>query len=65
MLEGQAGWDSSAVAAAMTTGTTSHRVQLARTVPVHVLYATAVVGDDGLVRFYPDIYGHDGAHRGT
>lgn len=61
VLEGQAGWDSSTVAAAMTTGKQSRRVPLARPVPVHVMYATAVVGDDGLVRFYPDIYDLDGA----
>ncbi|HEY0969367.1 MAG TPA: hypothetical protein VGE02_00150 [Gemmatimonadales bacterium] len=61
VLEGQAGWDGSAVAAAMTTGGKSRRVALERPVPVHVLYATAVVGDDGLVRVYPDIYGHDDA----
>lgn len=65
VLEGQAGWDREAIARAMTNGTQARRVPLARPVPVHVLYATAVVGDDGLVRFYPDIYGHDGARRGT
>lgn len=43
----------------------ARRVPVARPVPVHVLYATAVVGDDGLVRFHPDIYGRDGARRGT
>lgn len=61
VLDGQEGWDGSAIAAAMTTGMKSRRVPLARPVPVYMLYATAVVGDDGLVRFYPDIYGHDGA----
>lgn len=65
VLEGQAGWDSASVTAAMTTGAQSRRVRLERAVQVHVLYATAVVGDDGLVRFYPDIYGHDAATADT
>lgn len=65
VLEGQGDWDSTAVAAAMTTGAKSRHVQLARPVPVHVLYATAVVGDDGLVRFYPDIYGRDTVRQDT
>ena len=61
VLEGEPGWDRAAVVAAMTSGPASRRVRLDRPIPVHVLYATAVVGDDGLVRFYPDIYGHDAA----
>ncbi len=49
----------------MTTGPTSRRVRLAHTVPAHVLYATAVVGDDGLTRFYPDVYDIDTVPSGT
>ena len=26
-----------------------------------MLYATVVQGDDGLMRFYPDLYSHDAA----
>lgn len=28
-------------------------------IPVRVVYLTAVVGEDGVLRFLPDIYGHD------
>ena len=59
VLAGQQGWDSAAVAAAMTSGPPSARVRLERPPAVHVLYATAAVGDDGVVRFYPDVYGLD------
>ena len=59
VLELETGWDSAAIAAAMASGPLSRRVRLSRPIPVHVMYATAVVGDDGLVRFYPDIYHHD------
>ena len=62
VLAGEQGWDRAAVEAAMTSGPPSRRVRLARPLSVHVLYATAVVGDDGLARFYPDIYGHDAVH---
>jgi len=61
VLDGQAGWDSSAVVAAMTTGRESRRVRLTRPVQVYMLYATAVAEEDGSVRFHPDIYGHDAA----
>jgi hypothetical protein len=36
-------------------------VKLERPVTVYVLYATAVAGTDGGVRFYPDLYGRDAA----
>ncbi len=35
------------------------RVRLDRAMPVYVLYTTAVIGDEGQLRFYDDIYGHD------
>jgi murein L,D-transpeptidase YcbB/YkuD len=34
-------------------------VNLAKPVPVLILYSTAVVEPDGEVRFFDDIYGHD------
>ena len=41
--------------------TTPEQVNLARPVPVHIVYATAVAREDGRVFFYDDIYGHDRA----
>ena len=40
-------------------GSRSERVNLARPIPVTVLYTTAVVRPDGIVSFYDDVYGHD------
>ena len=40
-------------------GPQSRRVDLARPLPVMVLYTTAVVHPDGVVAFYGDVYGHD------
>jgi murein L,D-transpeptidase YcbB/YkuD len=34
-------------------------VELDREIPVHVTYFTAMVDDDGQVRHFGDIYGHD------
>jgi L,D-transpeptidase YcbB len=34
-------------------------VRLTRKVPVHVVYFTAVADDNGTVRYFDDIYGHD------
>jgi murein L,D-transpeptidase YcbB/YkuD len=34
-------------------------VKLAKPVPVHFVYLTAFVGENGVVQFRPDIYGHD------
>ena len=38
-------------------------VWLKEPVPVHILYWTAFVEDDGVVEFRPDIYGRDQAVR--
>jgi murein L,D-transpeptidase YcbB/YkuD len=35
------------------------QVNLARPIPVLILYATAIVDDDGVAHFYDDIYGYD------
>ncbi len=52
------GWTEERVAEA-TKGDASLRVDLPRPIPVLVLYGTALVGEDGEVRFFEDIYGHD------
>jgi murein L,D-transpeptidase YcbB/YkuD len=40
-------------------GDTTLQVNLAKPIPVLILYSTAVVEPDGEVRFFDDIYGHD------
>jgi murein L,D-transpeptidase YcbB/YkuD len=51
-------WSLTQVRSAMD-GSASRRVNLARPLPVMVLYTTAVVHPDGVVAFYSDVYGHD------
>lgn len=58
LLRDQTGWDSTAVDKALALKSPL-RVNLTRAVPVHLLYATAVVEKDGRVTFHDDIYGRD------
>jgi murein L,D-transpeptidase YcbB/YkuD len=60
VLRGQPEWSRDAIDEAMH-GDSTIRVPLARPVAVYILYATAVVREDGVVHFYPDLYGHDAA----
>ncbi len=52
------GWTAETIDAAIEAGETS-RVELAKTIPLYVLYWTVVVGDDGQAEFRPDTYGWD------
>jgi L,D-transpeptidase YcbB len=54
------GWTAERIRAAMN-GTTTQQVNLVHPIPVLIVYATAIVLEDGLVHFYDDIYGHDAA----
>jgi L,D-transpeptidase YcbB len=58
VLRNNTGWDMDRVRAAMN-GSTTQQVNLARPIPVLIVYGTAVVTEDGIVHFYDDIYGHD------
>jgi murein L,D-transpeptidase YcbB/YkuD len=40
-------------------GENTVRVALTKPIPVLIVYGTAVVMEDGEVRFFEDIYGHD------
>jgi murein L,D-transpeptidase YcbB/YkuD len=42
-------------------GETTVRVALLKPISVLIVYGTAVVMEDGEVRFFNDIYGHDAA----
>jgi len=42
-------------------GETTVRVALLKPIPVLIVYGTAIVMEDGEVRFFDDIYGHDAA----
>ncbi len=42
-------------------GTTTQQVNLAKPIPVLIVYGTVIVPEDGAVHFYDDIYGFDAA----
>jgi L,D-transpeptidase YcbB len=58
VLRNNPGWDMDHVRAAMN-GSATQQVNLARPIPVLIVYGTAIVTEDGIVHFYDDIYGHD------
>ncbi|WP_051971774.1 murein L,D-transpeptidase [Massilia sp. 9096] len=58
VLDGQRKWDADAIQGALQPGPTRH-VDLTRTVPVVIFYATAIIDSDDSTRFAPDIYGLD------
>jgi L,D-transpeptidase YcbB len=60
VLRNNPGWTKERVAEAFTAGK-EQQVNLTRTIPVLVVYASAVVEEDGQVFFFVDIYGHDKA----
>jgi L,D-transpeptidase YcbB len=53
------GWTGSRVAAAVQRGPQDNQVNLLNKVPVHMTYFTAWVEDDGRLRTFGDIYGHE------
>ncbi len=59
LLREDQGWDSARVAEAFNTGPLNNEVALERKIPVHTTYFTAMVGDDGKLQTFPDVYGHE------
>ena len=58
VLRNNPGWTKKRVAEAFAAGK-EQQVNLTRTIPVLILYASAVAEEDGQVFFLEDIYGHD------
>lgn len=59
LLRTAPGWNLERVENAMQHGRDDVRVNLPAPVPVLIVYQTVVVDEDGTVRFFHDIYGHD------
>lgn len=53
------GWDAQRVEQTMRDGPRNNEIVIERKIPVHLVYFTAWVDDDGKVRTYADIYGHE------
>jgi murein L,D-transpeptidase YcbB/YkuD len=57
--DGAQQWTVERAQAAMDSGKNNQQVNLKTSVPVLLLYETAVTEEDGTVHFFDDIYGHD------
>ena len=55
----QEGWTLEKVLGAMQGTKDNVQVNLARSIPVLILYATAIVDENGAIHFFDDIYGYD------
>jgi murein L,D-transpeptidase YcbB/YkuD len=62
VLRDQPDWDADRISVAMDAGTERH-VRLSRKIPVHIVYFTAWVNEQGQLEFPPDIYKYDRAIR--
>jgi murein L,D-transpeptidase YcbB/YkuD len=58
LLEEDKGWSAAHVRGLLAQGY-NNQVELNKQIPVHVTYFTAVVGEDGAVQHFGDVYGHD------
>lgn len=58
LLEEDKGWTPAHVRQLLASGY-NNEVALTRQIPVHVTYFTAMAEDDGQIRYFADIYGHD------
>lgn len=59
LLAKDKGWNDSKVKATVKNGPSNNHVNLDTKIPVHITYFTAWVEDDGKVKTWPDIYGHE------
>lgn len=62
LLADQESWTRESIERAMA-GSVPTRAKLSRTLPVHLVYATAWVGEGGTVEFRGDVYGRDATLR--
>jgi L,D-transpeptidase YcbB len=59
VLAADKGWDAAKIADLVRNGPLDNEVAIERKVPVHMTYFTAMVGDDGKVKTFRDVYGHE------
>ncbi len=59
LLAADQGWPASRVAAAINGGPQNNQINLRQKIPVHITYFTAAVEEDGKLRLFGDIYGHE------
>ncbi|WP_439541037.1 L,D-transpeptidase family protein [Hyphomicrobium sp.] len=59
VLEADKGWTADQVKALVSGSPVENPIPLEKKLPVHLVYFTEVIGDNGDVARYPDVYGHE------
>jgi len=59
LLAEDKGWSAAQVRRLVNEGSENNQIELTRRIPVHVTYFTAMVDDEGMLRWIADPYGHD------
>ena len=59
LLNADKGWDAAKIDELIKSGPLDNEVALDRKIPVHITYFTAWVDDDGTVKTFRDVYGHE------
>jgi hypothetical protein len=53
------GWDKAKVAALDRSGPLNNEIPITKEIPIHLVYFTAWVSDDGKLKTFGDVYGHE------
>ncbi len=59
ILEADKGWDRSHIDQLSRSGPLDNHIPMSRKIPIHLTYFTVWIADDGSVRQYRDVYGHE------
>jgi len=59
VLEEDKGWDTAKVAALDRSGPLNNEIPISKEIPIHLVYFTAWVTDDGKLKTFNDVYGHE------
>lgn len=59
ILKEDKGWDAAKVQELDRTGPLNNEIPISKEIPIHIVYFTAWVTDDGKLKTFPDVYGHE------
>jgi murein L,D-transpeptidase YcbB/YkuD len=59
ILKEDKGWDADKVAELNRSGPLNNEIEITKEIPIHLVYFTAWVNDDGKLKSFSDVYGHE------
>jgi murein L,D-transpeptidase YcbB/YkuD len=59
ILKEDKGWDADKVAELNRSGPLNNEIEITKEIPIHLVYFTAWVNDDGKLKTFADVYGHE------